>query len=309
MTMNPSQARVIDPILTKIMQGYRDAEFVGEALFPRVPVSQSGGKILTFGKEAFLSYATQRAPGTDTKRITFGFAGAPYALENHALEAPVPRENQRDAKVVPGVDLGQRASAMVMRIMLRALENQQAGLALDAANYDGTHKVALAGGDKWSAPTTSDPLGDIRAAKEAVRASVGAYPNVMLLSPVAFTALEDHPQLTDKVKYTQKGIITPELIASVFGFDKVVIGKAIKGSEAGAFSDVWGNNAVLAYVPSIPQSMEEPSYGYTYTMEGHPLVEQPYWDPRAKSWIYGVGFERAPVIAGMQAGFLIQNPS
>jgi hypothetical protein len=309
MTMNPSQARVIDPILTKIMQGYRDQKLVGEALFPRVPVTAAGGKILEFGKEAFLAYNTQRAPGTATRRVTFGYSGKPYALENHALEAPVPREHQRDAKEVPGVDLAQRSTNLVMGIMLKGLEVQQAGLATDAANYDVNHKVTLAGGDKWSAAGTSDPLGDIRAAKEAIRSTVGTYPNVMLLSAVAFKALQDHAQLTDKIKYTQRGILTPELIAAVFDLEKVVVGGAVKAADDGTFSDVWGNNAILAYVPSIPQSMEEPSYGYTYTMEGHPFVEQPYWDPNAKSWIYGVAFERAPVIAGMQAGYLIQAPN
>ena len=37
-TMNAAGARVIDPILTTVAQGYQNAEFIGMNLFPYVPV-------------------------------------------------------------------------------------------------------------------------------------------------------------------------------------------------------------------------------------------------------------------------------
>jgi hypothetical protein len=99
------------------------------------------------------------------------------------------------------------------------------------------------------------------------------------------------------------------MLAAIFDVERVIVGKAVVSDDKGAMTDVWGNNTVLAYVPTTPSGMEEPSYGYTYTMEGHPLVEQPYYDNNAKSWIYPVTYERAAVIAGVTSGFLIQNPA
>lgn len=308
MTMNQAGVRVVDPILSTVVQGYRLPGLIGEALFPRVPVGVAGGKVLQFGKEAFQAYATQRAPGTSTKRVTFGYLGQPYALENHALEAPLPREWLRDAKVVPGVDLGTRATNLTMRVNLKALEAQQAALAINAANYDANHKLTLSGGTKWSA-ATGTPKADIEAAKEAIRATTGMRPNVLALSAVAFKALKENPNVIDRFKYVSKESITAEMIASLFDVAKVVVGDDISADDAGNFTDTWGNNAILAYVPTVPSTMEEPSYGYTYVMEGHPLVEVPYWDANAKSWIYGVSFERVPVLTGLLSGFLIQNPN
>jgi hypothetical protein len=308
MTMNQGGVRVVDPILSTIVQGYRLPGLIGEALFPRVPVGVSGGKILQFGKEAFLAYNTQRAAGTPYRRITFGYQGQPYALENHGLEAPVPREWMRDAKAVPGVDLATRATNLVMRVITKSLEAQQAALAISAANYDANHKLALAAGTKWSA-ATGTPKADIEAGKEAIRATTGMRPNVLALSALAFKALKDNPQVVDRFKYVSKESITADMLAGLFDLQKVVVGDDIAADDAGAFSDVWGNNAILAYVPQAASSMEEPSYGYTYTMEGHPLVEVPYWDNASKSWIYGVGFERMPVLTGILSGFLIQNPN
>ena len=73
------------------------------------------------------------------------------------------------------------------------------------------------------------------------------------------------------------------------------------------FGDVWGKDAVLAYAPRSSSGLEEPSFGYTYTMLQNPFVEAPYWDGNKKSWIYGVTYERAPVLTGMAAGFVIKN--
>jgi hypothetical protein len=305
--MNPSQARVIDPILTTVVQGYKNPEFVGGALFPRVPVPVSGGQILEFGKESFLAYNTRRAPGGGTKRISFGYLGKPYAVENHALEAPVPREHLRDAGKIPGINLGTRAVNLVMRAEGLGLEIQQAALATDASQYGANNKITLSGTDKFS-DDTSKIFATFDDAKEAVRSSCGMYPNVAAFGPKAFKATKRHAAVVDRFKYTSKESITPEMLAGVLELGRVVVGQAVKASDAGAMSDVWGNYIVLAYVPPAPSQAEEPSYGYTYTLEGHPMVETPYWDSNSKSWIYGVVDERVPVLSGIASGFLIINP-
>ncbi len=67
--MTTSQARVVDPILSTVAQGYQNSELIGNALFPHVAVQQRAGKILSFGKESFMAYDTARAPGGPIKRI------------------------------------------------------------------------------------------------------------------------------------------------------------------------------------------------------------------------------------------------
>ena len=305
--MNPSAVRVINPILTTHVQGYKQPGLVGQSLFPRVPVEVSGGQILEFGKESFKLYNPRRAPGAGTKRISFGYLGKPFSLFNDALEAPVPREYLRDASVVPGIDLGTRAVNLVMRSILLGQEVAQAALALDAAQYDANHKVALLGAAKWSDPA-SDPIAQMDTYKEAIRSSIGINPNTLTLSAVAFGALKTNVKVREQFKYTTADSITAQMLAKLFELERVEVGGAVAADDAGAFTDVWGNNAVLAYVPTNPSGMEEPSYGYTYTMAGHPLVEEPYYDNNAKSWIYGVGHEAAPVLSGITAGYLVQNP-
>lgn len=305
--LSPSSARVVDPILSHHVQGYRHPERAGHLLFPAVPVGVSGGQVLEFGKESFKLYAARRAPGAATKRISFGYEGKPFALYQDSLEAPVPREWQRDANKVPGIDLGKRAVNMTMNTISLSLEYEQANIAINAANYDANHKIALAGATKWSA-ATGTPLTDIAAGKEATRQTIGLEPNTLILSPGAWLSARDNPSVVERFKFTTDEPISLDMFKKLVEIETVAVGKAISASDAGVFSDLWGNNAILAYVPKNPSGMEEPSYGYTYTMEGHPLVEEPYFEKQSKSWIYGVTNERAPVLTGMLAGYLIQNP-
>ncbi|MBF0098564.1 MAG: major capsid protein [Magnetococcales bacterium] len=308
MVMSSSQVRVVDPVLTEVAQGFRHEEHVGSLLFPRVPVQTSGGQVLEFGKESFKLYQARRAPGAATKRVQFGYLGKSFALVQDALEGQIPREYLRDAARVPGVDLGQRAILGTLRALSLTLEYDQAKLATTAGNYDNNHKTSLSGTDKWS-DAGSDPSSDINSGKEAVRASVGIYPNLLLLSAQAFNAAKEHPKVVDRFKYTSRESVTPEMLAALWDLQSVAVGKAVAFDDAGNDIDIWGNNAILAYVPPRTSGMEEPSFGYTYTMQNHPLVERPYYENNARSWIYPVTYERVPVLTGLLSGFLIQSPA
>lgn len=304
-----SQARVIDPILTSVVQGYQHPERVGNVLFPEVPVDVAAGKIIEFNKDSFKLYNSTRAPGTKTRRIEWGYSGKPYAVENHALDALVPRELMREADEVPGIDLSRVAVNNTMMSLGLELEAQQAALAVNAANYDVAHKVTLAGATKWSV-STGTPANDVEAAKEAIRASCGKRPNVMVMSPLAYKACRSNTNIIDRFKYTSDQVVTAQMLAQLFEVERIVVGDAIVSDQAGAFTDVWGNNVVLAYVaPAGMRDKAVPSFGYTYTLRGHPLVEMPYWDPEAKSWVYGVAHERMPVLTGIVSGYLIQSPN
>lgn len=300
-----AQARVIDPILTTVAQGYRNANFIGSALFPAVPVDQRGGKIVAFGKEDFMIYRTARAPGTNTPRVQFGYSSSSYALEQHALEGQVPFEQMQDARQVPGIDQGQMAVRKVQNIIGLRLEKAQADLATTAANYPTGNKTTLSGTTQWSDYTNSNPSAAIETAKDAIRSKVGLRPNVVALGAAVFSTLRQHPAIIDRIKYTGRDVVTTELLAALWGVDRVVVGDAVYASDAGVFSDVWGKFVVVAYTDTTElMDMGVPTFGYSYQLRGYPLVERPYEDRNAKSWIYPVTDEVVPVIAASSAGYL-----
>lgn len=305
--LTPGQARVIDPILSNVAQGYRNLELVGNALFPVVPVEHRGGKIIAFNKEDFALYSTARAPGAATKRVQFGWGSQTFALAQDALEGAVPFEIMGEASVVPGIDAASIAIQKTMNIINLRLEKAQADLATTAGNYDAAHKLTtLAGATLWSDLSASDPINNVETAKEAIRQTTGRYPNTIVMGAQVFKSLKQHSKVIDRVKYTGRDVPTPELLASLFDVKRVLIGGAIYTDATGAFVDVWGKNVVLAYTElgSI-QDMGVPSFGYTYRLKGAPIVEVPYQDRNAKSWVYPVTDEASPVMAAPTAGYLI----
>lgn len=306
--MTPAQARVIDPILSTVAQGYKNADFVGMNLFPYVPVQQRGGKIISFRREDFRLYATGRTPGANTKRVQFGYDSGSYALDQHALEGVVPFELMEEANAVPGINLGTGAVAKTQDIIGLRLEKAQADLATTAGNYGASNKVTLSGTSQWSDLTSgvSNPVKDIETAKEAIRSQIGKRPNTVLMGAAAWAKLRQHPLIIDRIKYTGRDSATPELIANLFGVKSVLVGDALYEDAAGALADVWGKFVVIAYTElGGIADMGRPTYGYTYRLGGYPLVEVPYQDRNAKSWIYPVTDEVSPVIAGATGGYLI----
>ena len=185
----PGQARVVDPILSAVARGYRSPKAaVANVLFPIVTVGLRAGRIISFGPDDFKLVNTARAPGANTKRIQFGYAGENYSLVDYRLEGAVPNELQEEASNGPGIDLSSNAVRRVQNTMALEREKQAADLARNEARYGAGNKETLSGTSQWSDPA-SDPFTDIMDGKESIRAKIGERPNVLTLGPKVLTAL------------------------------------------------------------------------------------------------------------------------
>lgn len=309
--MTPGQARIVDPVLSTIAHGYSspDISRVGRILFPRVSLNSRGAQVLKFGKEDFRLYNTRRAPGASTKRVQFGYEAGAMSLTQESLEGLVPFELMGEASQLPGVDLARDAVENVQEIFDRAEEYEQIKVATDASNYDANHKIALSGGDMWSDPTAAVDE-QVKEYRNAVRASIGRKPNVLVIAPNVFDALSSNEGIKDRFKYTSSASATIAMLQEYFSIPNIVVAEDIFMADGDAddadFTDMMSGQAVLAYVPQGAR-YNVPSFGYTYHLKGHPMVEQPYQDRNRKSWIYPQTYERQVVQTGEGAGFLIQN--
>ena len=304
--MSAAQARVIDPILTQHARGYVNGEFVGRFLFPAVTMPTRAAKRIEFDRSAFRRRQTRRAPGGRIAQLEFGYEGKAVNLHQEALRSVVPFEHQEEANAVPGIDLTQTALDIVLAVIALEKEIQQAEVARNATLYPAANKLALAGTDKWSDPL-SDPQEQINDAVEVIRKRTGRRPNTLLMGATARGALKVHPKIRDHFKYTQTAAISNQMIAEYLDIPLVVSGDGIYDTSDTVSVDIWGNDAILAYVP--PESMRNmalPSYGYTYQLAGQPLVEATAWDKDTKSWGNDVLDEFSAELVGADAGFLFQ---
>jgi hypothetical protein len=65
-----------------------------------------------------------------------------------------------------------------------------------------------------------------------------------------------HPDLIDTIKWTQRGVLTEDLVASLLGVDRLLIGRALvtttpEGTAEASvtYSRIWGKAALFLYVP------------------------------------------------------------
>lgn len=63
--VNTRTAGVVDPILSTHARGYKNAAFIHNVLFPRVPILTRSGNVIKFGKDDFRRAQTRRAAGSD----------------------------------------------------------------------------------------------------------------------------------------------------------------------------------------------------------------------------------------------------
>jgi len=304
--MNMGQVRVVDPILSQHARGYTNSEYVGHFLFPTVNMPTRGAKRIEFGREAFRRYKTRRAPGGRIAQISVGYEADPVKLHQEALQALTPVEYQEEAKQVPGIDLQQESVDTVLAVIALEKEIQQADVARNAASYAATNKTALAGGDKWSDPDSKpkELIGDYG---EVIRSRTGRRPNTLLFGGSVATKLKSHKSVLEQFKYTRSDSVTMQDLATFFDIPNVIAGDAIYDVDGANSVDVWGTDAILAYVPPASiRNMRVPSYGYTYQLRGHPFVEKVEWDKDHRSWSNNVLDEFSAELVGADAGVLIQ---
>ena len=311
--LTPSQARVVNPVLSSIAQGIQQNDLVGNYLFPAVDVELRGGQIITFGREAFMQYAgVQRAPGTSTPRVQFGYSGGNYALIDASIEGKVPVEIQEEGQN-SSFTLDHAAVALngASRILQLRLEIAQATLATTLGNHLTSNRTTLSGTAQWSDQTSgaSNPLAAIETGKEAIRTGTGRRPNVGVMGAAVWASLKYHPVVREYTKYTGREIATLDILSELTEIPNWYIGDAISSNDAGStLSDVWGKDVVLAYTqPGSVASYGAPTFGYTYNLSGYPFAEDPYIDRNQKSQIFPVTRAEAPVIAGQAAGYLIKS--
>lgn len=304
-----SNLRVVDPVLTELARGYANAKLIADALFPVAFMSKEAGKIPQFGKEAFKIYNTERALRAKSNRINpEGRGTIDVVLDEHDLEYPIDyREEDEDL-----FNLEQHAALVTSEGIRLRHEKQAADLAQDPANYAASNKVTLAGTDQFTDGANSDPVDVIETGKEAIRKKIGRRPNVMEIGADSFRVLKQHPKLIERIKYSMKGVLTVELLQEIFGIQKIVVGEAVYATDDGTFTDLWGDNIVMAYVPNQPDTLPEgartpyePSYAYTLRKRGQPMVDK-YDEAKKLRIVRNTDIFKSKIV-GAEAGYLISD--
>lgn len=257
--------------LTNISVAYLvdERSFIATRVFPRVPVMKKNDKYYTYPKAYWLrSEAQKRAPGTESAGSGWNMDTADYSCDAIAVHKDIDDQILFNADVP--LNLEREATMWVTHQLLIKREVDWASRYFTTSTWTGS----TTGGDITPAVLWNDaastPIEDVSAQQIAIARATGRKPNKLVLGPEVYDALRNHPDLIDRIKHTQRGVMTPELMAQLFDVDEVLIpwaarNTAVEGATA-SMSFIFGKHALLVYAAPSP-GLLQPSGGYTFTWD------------------------------------------
>lgn len=311
----------IDVVLSQISMGYPNEEFVGDVLFPTVRVRKQSDLYRVFGREGWVLEpgSDVRAPGTEANEIPgMEVSTSPYFAQEHALQIPVTDEEREnvDSPLAPDRDGTELVTSKLLLGRELAIKTKVTTL----ANFAAGNSTTLVGAAQWSDyGATSNPVLDSHTARDAIHAKLFVRPNVVVIPYQVMSKLEDHPDFIERIKYSQVGVVTEELIARIMGLPKVVVpGVGYNSARMGQTATIgylWGKDVLFAYVPARP-GMKIPAFGYEFAWVypgGQVQVVERWREQKRKSDVirvsrrYDLRFVAVDSSDDSIAGYLIKN--
>jgi hypothetical protein len=303
----------VDGLLTPISILYmnEDDAFVVDKAFPIVPVRKQSDKVAKYTKEFwFRDEAKIRAPGTETHGSGYEVdTSTTYYANNYGFHLDVPDEERKnyDQPFDPDND----ATMLVVEKMKLVRENK---FATDNFTTSVWATDVVGGTDftKWSDYANSAPIEDVETGREAIYSSTAREANKMLIGRAVWSKLKHHPDFIERIKYSQKGVLTAEIVASILDIEQILIGKVIKTAtiegQTATFSYVFGKHCLLLHTPRRP-GLRVPTAGYTFhwnVFGGISYIRRIHDDKAQYDRIEGHTFFDQKVL-GTDCGYFMQN--
>lgn len=260
----------VDPLLSKISVAFRNPVYIAPDIAPVIPSQVDAGKYAVYNQpDWFRNEAAKRAAGTRAKRGDYGISFDSYLCEEIAFAREVPDEIRRNA--MDPIRPDQDATDYATDKILLAKEVRVATQMTTAANWATGNSTTLSGTGQWSDYSGSDPISDIETAKDTIHGKTGMLINTMVLPFNVWQKLKHHPDVVDRIKYSQRGVVTLELLQELFDIERIMLARALytttnEGVAAASttYTYVWGKDVVLAYVAKNP-GVQQPTAMYQFS--------------------------------------------
>lgn len=246
--------------------------FIADKVFPALPVNKQSDRYFVYDKSYwYRAEAKKRAPGTESAGGGWKVDSTPsYYCDVWALHKDID-DQIRDNADEP-LDMDRDATEYVTRQMLLRREKEFASHFFTTGIWTGsTTGSDITVGTKWDA-ASSDPVDDIEEQNESLVQKTGFKGNILVITSQVFRALKSNASILDRIKYTQRGIVTEDILASLFGVDKVLVARATNDLAAeGAASNmqfIFGTEGALLVYAAPRPSILQPSGGYIFNWKG-----------------------------------------
>ena len=283
---SPTQSDLhVNQPLTNVSVAYMQSadSFIADKVFPKVPVDKQSDLYWKYSKSDWRrTEVRRRAPSTESAGVGWTETTDSYFCHVYAVHKDIDDQTRANADSVFKLDRDATEFITNQHLLKR---DQDWTNSFFKTGVWATEKVGVA-----SAPTAgqfvqwdqaaSDPIGDVSQWILDFRQLTGFAPNFCVMGAYVMKSLKNHPDIIDRIKYTQRGIVTEDLIATLFDIDELFVSyatvatgpnipDAVQQDAAASYGFITNPKAILfGYAPSSP-SVLTPSAGYTFTWKGY----------------------------------------
>lgn len=306
------QFYTLDIPLTNVSQQYRNdpTQFIADMILPSVPVPKKQFNIYFYGKENLKQVVDDtRTRFGETKQAQFSISSKPFGpLRGHELRDGIDfdQDQMTEAPIDLEIDIVNNLSDMM------ALTKEIAAFTLLANTSILTQNVTLSGQNQWSDYANSNPFNDLKAASQQQRLNGLRPANTMWMSYYTFSILQQHPDLIERVKYSNIASLTLEMMQNLFGqfgINKIVVSSAVVDNAGENLASnnafVWGKHVWLGYVTPTP-GLRTVNGGYTFTLDNGRYVDTWFEQGKKTKWIRNNDYYVQQIV-GPEAFYLIKN--
>jgi hypothetical protein len=277
---SPTQADLhVNAPLTNVSIAYLQSAstYIADKVFPKVPVQKQSDLYWKYSKSDWRrTDVKRRAPGTETPGSGWNMNTDTYFAHVYGIHKDI--DDQLRSNADSNFNLDRDATEFITNQLLLQRDIDW-NAKYFTTNVWATEKTGGTDFVKWS-DAGSDPISDVADLVVNFRKLTGFKPNICVLGADVMKSLKQHPDIIDRIKYTQKGIVSEDLIATLFDVDELYTSYATQATGAqypdaatqdsnATYSFITDSKAVLfAYAPSGP-SLMTPSAGYTFTWNGY----------------------------------------
>ena len=253
----------VDSIMSNISIAYRNESYMGDQVFPRVPVSKKSDLFFQFPKAYwFTNEVSVRAPGARAKIADYALTTGSYNCTVYAVSKLIPDEVRENADSPLRIDVD--STEFVTDALMRAQEKRIADLTTGGS---GLWSYSSSPAVQWTSDT-ANPWSDIDGMIGGIVGAIGRFPNTMVMSWDVWRALRNNPDLIGRIQYTRPGAtLQPNDLTSWFGIEKVLIGTQLidiaREGTSSSMQAIWGDGVWMGYVPSSP-ALNMPAAGYNF---------------------------------------------
>jgi hypothetical protein len=218
----------------------------------------------------FRTGSQRRAPGTESAGVGFQIDNTPnYFADTWSCHYDVPDEIRENADSPLNMDRDATIFVTQNQMLRREV--------LWSTNYmttgvwtGGTGGTDITPSPKWDT-ASGTPITDIDKQKRVVKSGTGFLPNTVVMSDDTFFAVKNNFEVLDRIKFTQRAVVTEDLLAALLQLKNFLVSQAVLNTAAEGQTDTLGflNSAecLLVYSNPMPGIMQ-PSGGYTFAWTG-----------------------------------------